>query len=72
MRPVTYQDLVEEFDGCSAAARAIGRRKQTVNKWRSAGIPDEEQLRIQKLLKGRLKAEARIVKKYRDLLGVGA
>lgn len=70
--PVTYDDLTAEFGGCTAAARAIERSKQTVHKWRASGIPDVEQLRIQKLFPTRLKADPKIVKKYRDLLRVAA
>lgn len=64
---MTYQDLLTEYGGCTAAGLALGYRKQTVNKWKDAGIPDLEQLVIQKK-NPRLKADRRIVKKYRDLL----
>lgn len=64
---MTYDDLKKEYGGCTAAANALGYRKQTVNKWKSAGIPELEQLAIQKK-NPRLRADKAIVKKYRDLL----
>lgn len=69
MRPMTYDDLISLYDGsCTKAADALGKRKQTVNKWKQAGIPEVEQLEIQKRLRGKVKADPRIVAKFRDLL----
>jgi hypothetical protein len=65
---VTYDDLMDEYGGCTAAARALSLSKQTVNNWRHAGIPDDQQLVIQKK-NPRLRADASIVRKYRSLLG---
>jgi hypothetical protein len=54
---VTYEDLISTFGGCTAAAKALGLRKQTVNKWQRAGIPFDQQFRIQMKTRGRLKAD---------------
>lgn len=54
---MTYQDLIEKYGGCTAAAKAIGLPKQTVNRWKDTGIPFEQQFRIQLKTRGRLKAE---------------
>lgn len=67
MRSVTYDDLIDEYGTCTAAADALGYYKQKVNKWRASGIPELEQLVIQKK-NPRLRADRRIVKKYRELL----
>jgi hypothetical protein len=64
---VNYQDLVDEYGSCTAAANALGLRKQTVHKWKEAGIPEDQQLAIQKK-NPRLSADAKIIKKYRELL----
>lgn len=66
---MTYQDLISEYGGCTAAADALGLRKQTVHKWKGTSIPEEQQLFIQKK-NPKLKADRQIVKKYRDLLSV--
>lgn len=53
---MTYDDLVETYGSMSKAARALGIAKQTVHKWKTAGIPFERQFVIQMKTKGRLKA----------------
>lgn len=68
---MTYDDLCDEYGGCTAAANALGFSKQTVHNWKDAGIPEEQQLLIQKK-NPKLQADAAIVKKYRDLLGAKA
>jgi hypothetical protein len=69
---VTYDDLIEHFGGCTKAAKALDLPKQTVNRWREAGIPDAQQFEIQKRTGGELKADARIIAKYRDYLRTAA
>lgn len=64
---MNYQHLLDEYGGCTAAAIALGYRKQTVHKWKDGGIPEFEQLVIQKK-NSRLKADRRVVRKYRELL----
>lgn len=54
---MTYDDLIRIYGGCTSAARAIGRSKQTVHQWKANGIPFEQQYRIQLATKGKLKAE---------------
>lgn len=65
---MTYDDLIEHYGGCTKAALALGLPKQTVNRWKDAGIPDEKQLEIQKETRGELKADPKIVAKWRELL----
>jgi hypothetical protein len=67
---VTYDDLIEEYGSCTAAAKALELRRQTVHKWKTAGIPEDQQLSIQQR-NPRLKADKAIVEKYRALLGKG-
>lgn len=54
---MTYEDLLAEYKTCTGAANALGLRKQTVNRWKDAGIPFEQQFRIQMKTKGKLKAQ---------------
>lgn len=68
---MTYNDLIKEYGGCTAAANALGLKKQTVNNWRTAGIPEDQQMEIAKK-NPRLKVDPAIVKKYRALLGAEA
>lgn len=68
---MTYQDLIDEYGGCTAAAKALGYSKQTVNNWKTAGIPEDQQVAIQNK-NPRLKADPVIVEKYRALLGARA
>lgn len=68
---MTYQDLMDEYGGCTAAARALGLSKQTVNNWKSSGIPEDQQLAIAKK-NPKLKVARAIVEKYRALLGARA
>ena len=66
---MTYTDLIGQFEeSCSRAARFLGKNKQTVHRWKESGIPEIEQLEIQKLTKGKLKADPSIVAKFRQLL----
>lgn len=52
-----YNDLLETFGTMSKAARALDLPRQTVHAWKEAGIPFEQQFRIQLKTKGRLKAK---------------
>lgn len=64
---MTYQDLMDEYGGCTAAAAALGYSKQTVNNWREAGIPEDQQVEIQKK-NPKLRLDPEIVEKYRAAL----
>ena len=55
---MSYDELLENYGGLSKAARALGISKQTVHRWKAAGIPFEAQFNIQIKTKGRLKAGA--------------
>ena len=58
---------MHEYGGCTAAATALGLSRQTVHKWKQAGIPEDQQLIIQQK-NPRLKADPAIIEKYRALL----
>ena len=51
-----YRDLVKHFGSEADAARAINKNRQTVNRWKKA-IPLDEQVRIEVLTGGALKAK---------------
>ena len=53
---MSYDDLVKFYGNGAAAAREIGLNRQTVHKWKNAGIPFVQQFRIQMKTKGKLKA----------------
>ena len=53
-----YSDLVDFYGSAAAAARAIGVQPPSVAEWKLNGIPALRQLHIEKLTKGRLKADA--------------
>lgn len=63
-----YSQLVSHFGSLTKAASEIGKPKQTVWNWKDAGIPEVEQLEIQMLTAGQLRAERRIVERFRKLL----
>jgi hypothetical protein len=51
-----YDDVAEFYGNASKAAEKLGLTRQAVSKWRTRGIPFEQQFRIQLKTKGRLKA----------------
>lgn len=51
-----YRDLVKHFGSEADAARAIKRNRQTVNRWKKV-IPLDEQVRIEVITSGALKAD---------------
>lgn len=65
---MTYTDLVKHFKTCAAAAAALGEDRQVVHKWKSRGIPEVRQLEIQRATDGYLKADPKVVQKFRELL----
>lgn len=68
---MNYSDLMRAYHTSAGAARALGiKNRQTVHRWKTAGIPEEWQLRIQNFTGGALKAEPTIVAKYQALLAL--
>lgn len=53
---MTYDQLVKHFGSEADAGRAIGKNRQTVNRWKKA-IPLEEQINIEVLTRGELRAD---------------
>lgn len=53
---MTYSDLIDTYGSQAKAAKALGLNRQTVHRWKTAGIPFEAQFRIQMKTKGKLKA----------------
>lgn len=53
---MTYDDLVTLYGNGARAAKELGLNRQTVHRWKGAGIPFEQQFRIQMKTRGRLKA----------------
>jgi hypothetical protein len=51
-----YDELIKHFGSEADAARAMGKNRQTVNRWKKA-IPLEEQVNIEVLTKGELRAD---------------
>lgn len=66
--PMRYPHLIAHFGSLTKAARVLNKPKQTVNNWKDAGIPEVEQLVIQKKTGGELKADRRVMSKFRELL----
>lgn len=54
---MTYDDLIRHFGTQTRAAEALGLAQPSVSEWQQRGIPFLRQLHIEKLTKGRLKAE---------------
>lgn len=63
-----YRDLIDTYGTCAKAAAELGYRRQTVHRWKAAGIPEGAQLEIQKRTRGAIKADPSIVQKYREIL----
>lgn len=64
---MTYQDLIDEYKGLTAASDALGISKQTIHNWRQTGIPEDQQVEIQKK-NSRFRLDREIVAKYRAAL----
>lgn len=50
------RQIEKHFDGLSEAARALGTTRQVVYGWREGGVPDEWQLKAEKVSGGLLRA----------------
>lgn len=63
-RCVRYQDIKRHFGSVEAARAALGyRSRQTIYNWRTEGVPDGEQCRIQILTGGELKATRKAIRR---------
>lgn len=69
---MNIKQLKYHFDGMSKAAEAIGVSRMTLYVWQKRGIPEEQQIRIQRLTNGELKADEEILARLRELVGQAA
>lgn len=53
---MTYDDLISLYGNGAKAGKALGYSRQAISRWKAAGIPFEQQFRIQLKTKGKLKA----------------
>ncbi len=61
---MNFDKLIAHFGSQVAAADAIGVTQPTLSNWKKRGnIPHLQQLRIEHATKGKLKAEAHILKR---------
>ena len=51
-----FYDIKNHWGGVSCAAKALGKGRQSVYRWKETGVPLGEQYRIQVLTEGKLKA----------------
>jgi len=65
---MTYDQLIRHFGSQASIARALNLSSPSVWEWQTNGIPDERQLELERLTDGKLKAEPRIVARYKALL----
>lgn len=59
---MTYDDVIKHFGTQTKAADALGLSQPSVSEWQQRGIPFLRQLHIEKLTKGKLKADTKAVK----------
>jgi DNA-binding transcriptional regulator YdaS (Cro superfamily) len=60
-------DVIRHFGSQVAVADALGVQQPTISNWRTRGsIPQLQQLRIQHITKGKLKASPGILMKRKD------
>ena len=64
---MTLQEARDYFGNSSRLAEALDISRSAVSQWDGA-IPEERQLDLHKLTKGRLKADPHILSKYRAIL----
>jgi DNA-binding transcriptional regulator YdaS (Cro superfamily) len=58
------EQVIKHFGSQCAVAEALGVQQPTISNWKSRGsIPYLQQLRIEHATKGKLKAEAHILKR---------
>jgi hypothetical protein len=56
---MTFEDLKKHYGSAAKAAEALGlKSRQAVHEWKRKGIPPLRQLQIEKLTRGKLRADA--------------
>lgn len=58
---MTFDQIIQHFGNQTAAARALGLTQGAVHQWKGKRIPPFRQLQIQRLTKGKLKAEENVL-----------
>ena len=64
---MTLDEAREHFGTYAKVAAALGISKGAVSQW-NGEIPEDRQLQLHKLTRGVLKADAKILAKYREIL----
>lgn len=64
---MTLEDAKEHFGSYVKIAAALKISKSAVTQWAGV-IPEDRQLELHKITKGRLKADSAILSKYREIL----
>ena len=54
---MTYEQLIAHFGSQAEAARVIGIKPPSVCEWQKNGIPELRQIQIERLTKGKLRAD---------------
>lgn len=65
---MTFDQIASYFGGVTKAAKEIKVSRQTVHRWKTHGVPVLQQLHIQKLARGEIRADPKKVSKLRALL----
>ena len=65
---MTYHDLIDTFGSGAEAGRELGYSRQAVSRWTTSGIPERAQIEIHQRTRGRVKADSKILTKYREML----
>lgn len=64
---MTLEDAKEYFNNYARLADALGINRSAITQW-NGEIPEQRQLELQRITKGALKADAKILAKYRAIL----
>jgi DNA-binding transcriptional regulator YdaS (Cro superfamily) len=66
---MTLQEAKDHFGSYTKVAAKLGVTKGAVSQWKASGvIPEDRQLDLHRITKGRLKADRHILTKYREIL----
>jgi hypothetical protein len=64
---MTLEEARDYFGNYAKLAKALDIHRSAVTQW-SGEVPEARQLELQKITKGALKADAKILAKYREIL----